>query len=54
MSEAFVETLKRDKARISPLPDVETALRQINRWIEVYNEIHAFSQILVRLTSYDK
>lgn len=30
MSEAFVKTLKRDYVRISPLPDAENALRQID------------------------
>lgn len=38
MSEAFVKTLKRDYIRISPLPDVDTALRKIDGWIEDYNE----------------
>jgi transposase InsO family protein len=30
MSEAFIKTLKRDYIRISPLPDVDAALRQID------------------------
>lgn len=30
MSEAFVKTLNRDYIRISPLPDADTALRQID------------------------
>jgi putative transposase len=45
MSEAFVKTLKRDYIRISPLPDAETALRQIDGWIEDYNEIHPHSAL---------
>ncbi|WP_246688771.1 MULTISPECIES: integrase core domain-containing protein [unclassified Mesorhizobium] len=44
MSEAFVKTLKRDYIRISPLPDAETALRQIDGWIDDYNEIHPISR----------
>ncbi len=39
MSEAFVKTLKRDYIRISALPEAQTALRLIDGWIEVYNEI---------------
>ena len=45
MSEAFVKTLKRDYIRISPLPDAETALRQIDGWIEDYNEVHPHSAL---------
>ncbi|OHV78845.1 DDE-type integrase/transposase/recombinase, partial [Rhizobium sp. LCM 4573] len=45
MSEAFVKTLKRDYVRISTLPDAETALRQIDGWIEDYNEIHPHSAL---------
>lgn len=45
MSEAFVKTLKRDYIRISQLPHAETALRQIDGWIEDYNEIHPHSAL---------
>ncbi|MBA8882185.1 transposase InsO family protein [Phyllobacterium myrsinacearum] len=45
MSEAFVKTLKRDYIRILPLPDAETVLRQIDGWIEDYNEIHPHSAL---------
>ena len=45
MSEAFVKTLKRDYVRINPLPDGQTALRQIAGWIEDYNEIHPHSAL---------
>jgi putative transposase len=48
MSEAFVKTLKRDYVRISPLPDAETALRQIAGWIDDYNEIHPHSALRMR------
>lgn len=37
MSEAFVKTFKRDYARVNPLPDAATALRQIAGWIDDYN-----------------
>ncbi len=43
MSEAFVETLKRDYVRVKPLPDAETVLRLIGDWIEDYNENHPHS-----------
>ncbi|UTV39252.1 IS3 family transposase (plasmid) [Ensifer adhaerens] len=45
MSEAFVKTLKRDYIRISPIPDADTALRNIDGWIEDYNEIHPHSAL---------
>ncbi|EJK83498.1 integrase core domain-containing protein, partial [Rhizobium sp. AP16] len=31
--------------RISPLPDAKTALRQIDGWIEDYNEIYPHSAL---------
>ncbi|MDX0599674.1 transposase [Sinorhizobium medicae] len=43
MSEAFVKTLKRDYIRISPIPDAESALRNIGGWKEDYNEIQPHS-----------
>lgn len=43
MSEAFVKTLKRDYITIANLPDAKAAFRQINGWIEDYNEIHPHS-----------
>lgn len=45
MSEAFVKTLKRDYILISPIPDPESALRNIGGWIEDYNEIHPHSAL---------
>lgn len=45
MSEAFAKILRRDYIRISPLPDAQTALRQIDVWIEDYNEIHPHSAL---------
>ena len=45
ISEAFVKTLKRDYIKIANLPDAKPALRQINGWIEDYNEIHPHSAL---------
>ncbi len=39
ISEAFVNTLKRDYVRVTPLPDAETALKLIAGWIEDYNPV---------------
>ena len=41
--EAFVKTPKRDYFRVNPLPDAATALAQIARWFEDYNENHPHS-----------
>ena len=43
LSEAFVNTLKRDYVRVTPLPDAETALALIDGWIEDYNDNHPHS-----------
>jgi len=43
LSEAFVNTLKRDYVRVTPLPDAETALGLIDGWFEDYNENHPHS-----------
>ena len=40
MAEAFVKTLKRDYARVSPRPDAATVLRQLDGWFEHYNTVH--------------
>jgi putative transposase len=40
MAEAFVQTLKRDYARINPRPDAANVLRQLDGWFEHYNTIH--------------
>ena len=48
MSEAFVKTFKRDYVRVNPLPDAETALRQIVGWIDDYNDIHPHSALRMR------
>jgi len=48
MSEAFVKTFKRDYVRVNPLPDAQTALRQIAGWIADYNDIHPHSALKMR------
>jgi transposase InsO family protein len=48
MSEAFVKTFKRDYVRVNPLPDAQTALRQIAGWIDDYNDIHPHSALRMR------
>ena len=40
MAEAFVRTIKRDYARVNPMPDAETLIRQLPSWFEHYNELH--------------
>jgi putative transposase len=37
ISNAFVNTLKRDYVLVSPLPDAQTALGSSGGWIEDYN-----------------
>ena len=48
MSEAFVNTLKRDYLRVSPVPDARTALDQIAGWFDDYNENHPHSGLRMR------
>lgn len=43
MSEAIIQTLKRFYTRISPIPDGDNTLRNIDGWIEDYKEIHPHS-----------
>jgi putative transposase len=40
MAEAFVRTLKRDYARVSPRPDAQAVINQLPRWFEHYNSVH--------------
>ncbi len=48
ISEAFVNTLKRDYVRVTPLPDAEAALGLVGGWIEDYNENHPHSGLKMR------
>jgi len=43
IAEAFVKTFKRDYARVHPLLDAATVLRQIAGWFDDYNESHPHS-----------
>jgi putative transposase len=40
MAEAFVRTIKRDYARVSPCPDPETVIAALPGWFEHYNNVH--------------
>ena len=48
ISEAFVNTLKRDYVRVTPLPNAETVLGLIPGWFEDYNENHPHSGLKMR------
>ena len=48
VSEAFVNTLKRDYVNITPLPDATTVLRLITGWFEDYNDNHPHSGLKMR------
>ena len=48
ISEAFVNTLKRDYVNITPLPDAATVLGLIAGWFEDYNENHPHSGLKMR------
>jgi len=43
VSEAFVKTLRRDYARLSILPDADTAMRLLPGLFEDYNTVHPHS-----------
>jgi hypothetical protein len=36
MAEAFVRTIKRDYARVNPLPDARTVIENLTFWFEHY------------------
>jgi len=38
MAEALVKTIKRDYVYVTDLPDAQTSLKLIPKWIEDYNE----------------
>lgn len=40
MAESFVRTLKRDYARVSPLPDAATVIAALPIWVHHYNTVH--------------
>jgi putative transposase len=43
IAEAFVKTFKHDYARLSVLPDAQTAIALLRAWLEDYNEVHPHS-----------
>ena len=45
ISEAFVKTLKRNYIKIVNFPNAKSALRQINGWLDDYNEIYPHSAL---------
>ncbi len=49
ISEAFVNTLKRDYVNVTPLPDAVTVLGLIAGWFEDYNENHPHSGLKMRV-----
>jgi putative transposase len=48
ISEAFVNTLKRDYVRVTPIPNAEIAMQAIAGWFEDYNENHPHSGLKMR------
>lgn len=40
MAEAFVRTMKRDYARVNPMPSAEIVMRQLTVWFDDYNQLH--------------
>jgi putative transposase len=41
MAEAFVHTIKRDYARVNPLPNGETVIKSLPFWFDHYNTVHS-------------
>jgi putative transposase len=48
MAEAFVRTIKRDYARVNPLPDAQTVIENLPVWFDHYNAIHPHSALRYR------
>ena len=48
LAEAFVRTLKRDYARLGPLPDAGTVLGQLDGWFDDYIRNHPHSGLGMR------
>ena len=48
LAEVFVRTLKRDYARLNPLPDAGTVLGQLGGWFDDYNHHHPHSGLGMR------
>jgi len=48
MAEAFVRTIKRDYARVNPLPDARSVIENLPIWFDHYNTIHPHSALRYR------
>jgi putative transposase len=48
MAEAFVRTIKRDYARVNPLPDARTVIKSLPVWFDHYNLVHPHSALRYR------
>ena len=48
MAEAFVRTIKRDYARVNPLPDAHTVIESLPLWFDHYNAVHPHSALRYR------
>jgi hypothetical protein len=48
MAEAFVRTIKRDYARINPLPDAHIVIKGLPVWFDHYNAVHPHSALRYR------
>ena len=48
MAEAFVQTIKRDYARVNPLPDARTVIESLPVWFDHYNAIHPHKALRYR------
>jgi putative transposase len=45
MAEAFVQTIKRDYARVNPLPDARTVIESLPAWFDHNNVVHPHSAL---------
>ena len=48
MAEAFVRTIKRDYARVNPMPSAEIVMRQLPAWFDHYNRLHPHKALRYR------
>jgi putative transposase len=48
MAEAFVRTIKRDYARVNPMPDAKTVIESLPMWFDHYNNVHPHSALRYR------
>ena len=48
MAEAFVRTIKRDYARVNPMPNARTVIDSLPLWFDHYNAIHPHSALRYR------